>query len=53
MAKSKTKPTATSVDAYLDTIPDEQRRKDCKALVKITGHAPQPGWSRARQDDLR
>ena len=33
--KIKTKPTATSVDSYLDKIPDEQRRKDCKALVKI------------------
>lgn len=33
--KAKTKPTATRVDAYLDKIPDERRRKDCKALVKI------------------
>jgi len=39
-----TKTTATSVDAYLDKIPGEQRRKDCKALVKImkrvTGEKP-------------
>ena len=44
MAENKTKPTAKSVDAYLDEIPDEQRRKDCKALVKImkrvTGEKP-------------
>ena len=32
---AETKTTATRVDAYLDKIPDEERRKDCEALVKI------------------
>ena len=44
MAKTKTKATNASVDAYLDAIKDETRRKDCDFLVKlmskITGQTP-------------
>ena len=32
MAENKTKPTAASVDAFLDAIADPQRRADAKAL---------------------
>jgi len=35
MAETKTKATAASVEAYLDKIADEDRRRDCKTLVKI------------------
>ena len=35
MAEQKTKPTSISVADYLDTVPDEERRKDCKTLVKL------------------
>jgi len=42
--KLKTKPTACSVRAYLDTIGDEHRRQDCEALLslmqRVTGHEP-------------
>lgn len=44
MAEQKTKPTKVSIAAYLAKIPDEGRRKDCKALVKLmtraTGEKP-------------
>ena len=44
MAKTKTKATNASVDAYLDAIKDETRRKDCdflvKLMTKITGQTP-------------
>lgn len=44
MATAKTQPTTASVTAYLDTIEDEARRKDAKALLKlykeVTGHKP-------------
>ena len=44
MAEAKTKPTKVSVALFLEKIPDEQRRKDCKALVKlmtrVTGEKP-------------
>jgi len=44
MAELKTKPTGVSFKAYLDTIPDETRRRDCRkiaALMKrVTGCAP-------------
>ncbi|BCW89389.1 hypothetical protein sos41_25520 [Alphaproteobacteria bacterium SO-S41] len=44
MAEVKTKPTTASPVAYLDTIEDEGRRKDAKALLKIykdvTGEKP-------------
>src|SRR4051812_2129292 len=32
MAENKTKPTAASVDAFLDSVPDPQRRADGKML---------------------
>ena len=42
--EAKTRATTSSVTAYLDAIDDEQRRKDCKALValmrKATGCPP-------------
>jgi hypothetical protein len=44
MAGLKTKPTASSVGAFLDTIDNEERRCDCRALVKlmkdVTGAPP-------------
>lgn len=44
MAENKTKPTNFSVDAYIDAIDDEGRRKDCKRLTqvmkKVSGQAP-------------
>jgi hypothetical protein len=44
MAENKTKPTKISVAAYIDAIPDEARRSDAKALVKLmqkaTGEKP-------------
>ena len=35
MAELKTKATAASVDAFLDTIDDEDRRTDCKRLLRL------------------
>jgi hypothetical protein len=35
MAEPKTKPTTASVPKYLDSIEDETRRKDAKALAKL------------------
>ena len=44
MAEPKTKATKASVAAFLAAIPDEQRRKDCKAVAKLmqeaTGEKP-------------
>ncbi|HZI78725.1 MAG TPA: DUF1801 domain-containing protein [Vicinamibacterales bacterium] len=44
MAQNKTIPTAVSPSAFIDQLSDEQRRKDCKALVALmreaTGHPP-------------
>jgi hypothetical protein len=44
MAENKTKPTATSVPAFLDAIPDEAQRGDAKALAhlmqKVTSNEP-------------
>jgi hypothetical protein len=44
MAELKTKRTAHSVDAFLRGIEDEQRQKDCRALVtlmkQVTGAKP-------------
>ena len=34
-AQLKTAPTGASVQAFLDAIPDEGRRADCRTLVKI------------------
>ena len=35
MAELKTKTTGASVSAFIDAIPEDDRRKDCKALVAI------------------
>ena len=35
MAELKTKRTDASVDAYLDSIPDEARRQDCRTVIDI------------------
>ena len=44
MAELKTKPTGVSVKAYIDSIADETRRKDCRAIAalmkRVTGCAP-------------
>jgi hypothetical protein len=44
MADNKTKATASSVDAYIEAIADETRRKDCRTLAKLmtraTKHKP-------------
>jgi len=44
MAELKTRPTAQSVAAFLESLPDENRRRDCRALVelmkKATGSEP-------------
>ena len=41
---NKTKPTKVSVAAFIDALPDDTRRKDAKALVKlmqgVTGEKP-------------
>ncbi len=44
MAELKTRPTAASVPAFLKSIADEARRKECRELVKLmkeaTGQSP-------------
>lgn len=44
MAEQKTKLTEQSVGSFLDKIPEEQVRNDCKTLIrlmkKITGSVP-------------
>ena len=35
MAGLKTKPLDTSIPEFLEAIPDEQKRKDCKVLVDM------------------
>lgn len=44
MAELKTKPTGASVKAYIDSIENESRRKDCKAIAalmkRMTGCVP-------------
>jgi hypothetical protein len=44
MAEPKTKPTELSVEKFLNTIKDEQRREDCFAVAKLmeelTGDKP-------------
>jgi Domain of unknown function (DU1801) len=44
MADNKTKPTQVSVAAFIDALPDEGKRTDAKALVKLmqkaTGEKP-------------
>lgn len=39
MAELKTRPTGGSVTAFLAGIADEQRRKDCRALVRLMREA--------------
>jgi hypothetical protein len=44
MPENKTKPTKTSVTAFIDALPDQAKRADAKALVKLlqsaTGEKP-------------
>src|SRR5437660_9610834 len=44
MAENKTKPTTSSVAAFIDALPDPARRADAKALLKLmqaaTGEKP-------------
>ncbi|MCC6920953.1 MAG: DUF1801 domain-containing protein [Alphaproteobacteria bacterium] len=35
MAEPKTRPTSASVAAFIDTVPDERKRDDARALVKL------------------
>jgi hypothetical protein len=35
LAKIKTKPTAISVDSFLASVPDEQKRKDSQVIIKM------------------
>ena len=35
LAEIKTKPTSTSVDSFIDSIPDEQKRKDSQVILKM------------------
>jgi hypothetical protein len=39
MPENKTKPTDTSVAAFLAAMPDEQRRQDCQTLVSLMSKA--------------
>ena len=45
MAEIKTKPTAASVEDFINTVPDEQKRKDSFVILelmkKASGEAPQ------------
>lgn len=44
LAQIKTKPTEVSVDDFINKVPDEQKRKDCFAIIdimkKATGQDP-------------
>ena len=35
LAEIKTKPTSSSVDSFIDSLPDEQKRKDSQAILKM------------------
>jgi len=35
MAENKTKENSASVEDFLNTVPDEQKRKDCYEIIKI------------------
>ncbi len=35
LADIKTKPNSTSVDSFIDTIADEQKRKDSQVIIKM------------------
>ena len=39
MAELKTKPTAASVQSFIAAVEPEQRREDCKTLVRLMGKA--------------
>jgi hypothetical protein len=39
MAENKTKPTSVSVAAFINALPDEVKRTDAKALLKIMQNA--------------
>jgi hypothetical protein len=39
MAELKTKPTTASVTDFLNTVDDDERRKDCFTVVKIMQNA--------------
>ena len=39
MAELKTRPTSASVAAFLKTVADDERRKDCQTLVKLMKQA--------------
>ncbi|MBM4355536.1 MAG: hypothetical protein FJ109_17395 [Deltaproteobacteria bacterium] len=47
MSELKTKPSHAGVDVYVQAIPDESRRADCRQLIerlsKATGEAPRMG----------
>lgn len=50
MAENKTRATDASVEAYLATITDEARRRDCDALAKLMAKAsklPPKMWGTA------
>jgi len=36
-AELKTRPTEASVDVFIDALPDERQRDDCRALVRLMG----------------
>ncbi len=44
VAEIKTKPTSSSVESFIDSIPDEQKRKDSYVILKLmekaTGEKP-------------
>ena len=44
MAQLKTQPTDLSVDEFIESIPDESRREDCRAIrqlmAEVTGESP-------------
>ena len=35
LAEIKTKPTSTSVDSFINSLPDEQKRKDSQVILKM------------------
>lgn len=39
LAQIKTKPTASSVEGFINSIPDEQKRKDSHAILTLMEHA--------------
>jgi len=35
LVEIKTKPTSTSVDSFIDSLPDEKKRKDSQVILKM------------------